>query len=290
LSTLVTTNVWAEITAAAKGAKIPSQVAVAYFGNKGPSLLPLMKGSVLVADVSIPTVTQGSTSPTALEQMRKAGVDVYSMQYLHAKAFAFDTVAFVGSTNASQNSATTLVEASLRTAVKSEIAVIRTFIDSLCLTTRLDESELKELSAFYKPPKPASPAINQQRKYSTLLMELTLEQGVDRATQVQPPKSVWATFFGLAYPAGNTPTLTLINEKNAIPEIRPVVKHHHTYTIEISDADMPRPAIIQIRRLDSNKYSYLVHRPNNAKFSSVNHLLQTIHNPFWNSGRKWVLI
>lgn len=191
---LVTTNVWGEITAAAQSAKIPSHVAVAYFGSKGPSLLPLPKGSILVADVSIPTVAQGATSPAALEQIRKSGVDIYSAQFLHAKAFAFDTVAFVGSTNASQNSANTLIEASLKTVVKSEIDVVRKFIGSLCVTM-LTEADLKELSAFYKPSKPAKQLLDQQRKYSTLLMELTLEQGADRASQVQPPKSVWATFL-----------------------------------------------------------------------------------------------
>lgn len=289
MSTLVTTNVWAEITAAAQIAKLPSQVAVAYFGSKGPSLLPLPKGSVLVADVSISTVTQGATSPAALEQIRKSGVDIYSAQYLHAKAFAFDTVAFVGSTNASQNSASTLIEASLKTAVKSEIDAVRNFIDSLCVT-RLTEADLKELSAFYKPSKPTKPTLDQQRKYSTLLMELTLEQGAGRASQVQPPKSVWATFFGLTYPANNPPTITLINEKTMAPEVRPVVKHHHTYTIEISDADMPRPAILQMRRLGKDKYSYFVHRTNDPRFTDMSHLLKTLHNPFWSSGRRWALI
>jgi len=289
LSTLVTANVWTEITAAAKSAKMPSQVAVAYFGSKGPSLLPLLKGSILVADVSISTVAQGATSPAALEQMRKVGVDIYSVQYLHAKVFAFDTVAFVGSPNASQNSATTLVEASLKTAVKIEVNAVRKFIESLCVT-RLNESDLKQLSGYYKPAKVASPVLSQHRNYSTLLMQLTLEQGAGRASQVQPPKSVWATFFGLTYPAENPPTITLINEKTLVPETRPVVKHHHTYTIEISDADMPRPAILQMRRLDTNKYSYLVHRPNDPKFPDVSHLLKTLHNPFWSSGRRWVLI
>lgn len=289
MSTLMTTNVWKEITAAAKSAKVPSHVAVAYFGSKGPSLLPLPKGSVIVADVSISTVAQGATSPAALEQMRKSGVDIYTVQHLHAKAFAFDAMAFVGSMNASQNSAAILVEASLKTAVKNEIDSVRKFVESLCVT-KLNESDLKQLSAFYKPPKTASPFIDQQKNYSTLLMELTLEQGVGRASQVQPPKSVWAAFFGLTYPANSPPTITLVNEKTMTPEIRPVVKHHHTYTIEISDADMPRPAILQMRRLNVNKYSYIVHRPNDQTFSGLNHLVKTLYNPFWSSGRKWVLI
>lgn len=289
LATLVTTNVWNEITAAAKNTQKPSHVAVAYFGSKGPSLLPLLKGSTLVADVSIPTVTQGSTSPAALNQLRKAGVDIYSVQYLHAKVFAFETVAFVGSTNASERSAATLVEAALRIRTKNEIRAVRNFVGSFCVT-KLSASDLKDLESYYKPPKFAPPQPKQQQNYSTLLMQLTLEQGLDRASQVQPPRSVWESFFGLKHPTTNLPTITLINEKTLVPEIRPVVKHHHTYTIEISDADLPRPAILQMRRLGPNKYSYVVHRPADARFADVNRIVRTLHNPFWVSGRRWVLI
>ncbi|BCA10816.1 hypothetical protein BRDID11004_60360 [Bradyrhizobium diazoefficiens] len=289
MATLITTNVWNEITAAAKNTQKPSQVAVAYFGSKGPSLLPLLKGSALVADVSIPTVTQGSTSPAALNQLCKAGIDVYSVQYLHAKVFAFETVAFVGSTNASERSDGTLVEAALRTRTASEIRAVRNFVASLCVT-KLSASDLKDLESYYKPPKFATPQPIQQQNYSTLLMELTLEQGVDRASQVQPPKSVWESFFGLKHPTATLPTITLVNERTLVPEIRPVVKHHHTYTIEISDADLPRPAILQVRRLGPNKYSYVVHRPADAKFSDIRRIVRTLHNPFWVSGRRWVLV
>jgi hypothetical protein len=289
LPTLVTTNVWNDITAAAKSAKRPSHVAVAYFGSKGPFLLPLLKGSALVADVSIPTVTQGSTSPSALNQLRKAGVDIYSVQYLHAKVFAFDAVAFVGSTNASQRSADTLVEAALRIRTKNEIIAARDFVEPLCVT-KLSGPDLKDLERYYKPPKFAPPQPKQQQNYSTLLMQLTLEQGRGRASQVQPPRSVWETFFGLKHPATKLPTLTLINEKTSVTEFRPVVKHHHTYTIEISDANLPRPAILEMRRLAPHKYSYVVHRPADTRFADMNRNVRTLHNPFWDSGRRWVLM
>jgi hypothetical protein len=289
LPTLVTTNVWNEITAAASSATKSSHVAVAYFGSKGPSLLPLLKGSALVADVSIPTVAQGSTSPAALNQLRKAGVDIYSVQYLHAKVFAFEAVAFVGSTNASQRSATTLVEAVLKIRAKNEIHAIRNFIESLCVT-RLSASDLKDLETYYKPPKIVPQQPKQQQNYSTLLMQLTLEQGSGRASQVQPPRSVWETFFGLRYPATKLPTITLVNEKTLASEIRPVVRHHHTYTIEISDADLPRPAILQMRRLGPNRYSYVVHRPTDPGFGNVSRLVKTLYNPFWDSGRRWILM
>lgn len=131
MSFLLTTEVWKEISTAATNSKQPAHVAVAYFGQKGPHLLPLSKGSSLVVDASILTVAQGSTCPAALEQLRQKGVDVYSTQYLHAKVFAFDNVGFVGSANASHNSATTLIEALLKVKTKEEISAIRKFVESL---------------------------------------------------------------------------------------------------------------------------------------------------------------
>ena len=250
MSTLVTTNVWNQIATAAKNTKLPSQVAVAYFGSKGPTLLPLLKGSALVVDASIPTVAQGATSPAALDQIRKTGVDIYTAQYLHAKVFAFDSVAFVGSANASQNSETKLIEAILRVKSKAEISAIREFVESLCIT-KLSASDLTDLKTYYQPPKLPKSEPKQQQAYSTLLMELTNEQGGGRESQVQPPKGVWETFFGIHNPSTKLPTLTLINEK-VIPHSkiqRKVVKHHHTYTIEIADAGLPRPAILQMRKV-----------------------------------------
>src|SRR5438046_1856044 len=109
--TLLTTRVWTDITAAAAKCKNPAHVAVAYFGVGGDKLLPLPKGSSLVVDATIPTLAAGATSPMALDRIRKTGTDVYSAQHLHAKVFAFDNVAFIGSANASGRSQVTLIEA-----------------------------------------------------------------------------------------------------------------------------------------------------------------------------------
>jgi hypothetical protein len=205
--------------------------------------------------------------------------------------FAFDSVAFVGSANASQNSETKLIEAVLRVKSKAEISAIRGFVESLCIT-KLSASDLIDLKTYYQPPKFPKSVPKQQQVYSTLLMELTNEQGGGRESQVQPPKGVWETFFGIHHPATKLPALTLINEK-VIPHTkikRNVVKHHHTYTIEIADAGLPRPAILQMRKVDQHRYAYIVHRPGEAKFSQIQRLVKTIHNPFWDSGRLWVLV
>jgi hypothetical protein len=288
--TLLTPRVWADISNAAASSKSPARVAVAYFGQKGDSLLPLPAGSALVTDASIASLTAGSTCPAALERLRKKGTDIFSAQDLHAKVYAFDKVAFIGSANASYRSEMTLIEAVLRVDSVATILSVRHFVESLCLT-KLSAADLAELSHYYKPPK--FPTANpQQAKYSTLLMVLTYEQGGSRVTQVQPPKAVWEHYFQIKVGLEKLPMLSLINESvhPLVPVKRHVIKHHHNYTIELPGTELPRPAILQMRRIGHNKYSYRVHRPADSTFGKVNKSVQTLPNPLWEPGRRWVLV
>ena len=98
-----------------------------------------------------------------------------------------------------------------------------------------------------------SPATN-------LVMDLTMEQGRGRVTQVQPPLGVWEQFFGVRVQAAARPTLRLVNmDGRTPPEQRKVVKHHHNFTLEMSGATLPRPAIVRMRRLDSKSFEYWVY-------------------------------
>lgn len=290
MDTLLTPRVWGDITTAAVECQQPARVAVAYFGEKGDSLLPLSPGSSIVVDASLPTVAVGSTCPAALERLRKRGTDIYSAQYLHAKVYAFNSVAFVGSANASTRSKETLIEAIQRTTRKSAIVAARKFVESICIT-RLSAKDLYELAKYYRPPKVIKPNA-KQAKFSTLLMELTYEQGAGRETQVQPPKSVWEHYFGVAVGKQTLPTLTLVNSTvtpNSVT-IRRVVKHHHNYTLELVGTELPRPAILEMRRTGPNRYVYYVHRPGHGAYSARDKLLDTIDNPLWASGRRWGIV
>src|SRR4051794_33416057 len=111
---LLTTGVWKSLTAAAKDARKPAYVAVAYFGQRTSKLLPLPPNSRLVVDASDGAVKSGQTCPADLMRLQKRGVAIYSYQNLHGKVFVFGDVAFVGSTNVSNRSARILVEAALR--------------------------------------------------------------------------------------------------------------------------------------------------------------------------------
>lgn len=290
--TLLTPRVWKEITNAAAHCIKPAHVAVAYFGANGDKLLPLPKGSSLVVDASIPTLAKGSTCPKALERLRKTGADIYSAQHLHAKVYAFDNVVFIGSANASNRSQRTLIETILRVEDESTISSARAFVRSICLT-RLGANDLAELAQYYKPPKfPASFPNPKQIKYSTLLMELTNEQGGGRESQVQPPKPVWEHYFGIRVGRETLPTLSLFNESTGrgSKTRRNVVKHHHNYTIEIAGAELPRPAILQMRRVGRNKYCYRIYRPDDDSYPIKKELLETMPNPLRNSGRYWILV
>src|SRR5687767_9700953 len=104
-------SAWNDITIAAKSMKDPAFVAVAYFSARGDTLLPLRKGSTLVVDASVETVSIGATCPTALRRLLNRGVEIYSVRNLHAKLFVFGKSVFIGSTNASTMSEKYLLEA-----------------------------------------------------------------------------------------------------------------------------------------------------------------------------------
>jgi response regulator of citrate/malate metabolism len=66
--TLITKNIWATLTKAAKLSKTKSMVAVAYFGQQGSSMLPLKKGSMLLVDAS----EKDENGVTVIFKLRKA--------------------------------------------------------------------------------------------------------------------------------------------------------------------------------------------------------------------------
>ena len=287
---LLTPRVWSDIQTIASSSKHPAHVAVAYFGDRGDRLLPLLEGSSLVVDASIATVTSGSTSPAALERMRRKGARIYTIEHLHAKVYAFRDVAFVGSANTSQRSERTLLEAVLRVNDKATVKAVRNFVESLCLN-ELTSADLSELATYYKPPLTSARSAKQTR-FSTLLMELTHEQGGGRVTQVQPPRPVWQSFFCLDLDEAEQPLLTLVHETGtqSLESKRHIIKHHHNYTIELPGAELPRPAILQMRRIGKDRYAYRVHRPADKTFATIDALLQNAHNPLRHSGRLWTVL
>ncbi|CAA7615794.1 hypothetical protein [Magnetospirillum sp. UT-4] len=124
-----------------------------------------------------------------------------------------------------------------------------------------------------------------------LIIDLNLEQGGNRVSQFQPPMSVWAHYFCVNV-YGPLPTFTLTDCKNgAAPEVRPVVQHDHNWTVEVSDAELPRPAILRLCKTGVDQYDYWVYRPADPEFAYVNWILDTYPNPLKGTElRRWVII
>ena len=120
-------------------------------------------------------------------------------------------------------------------------------------------------------------------------MDLTLEQGPGRMTQVQPPRAVWERYF--AADLDDPAPLVVRNERGVEGyETRPIVPHHHVWTIEIPEADVRRPAVIRFRRTGRRRYVYSVFTRADREYPALNRLLATSHNP-WRTKvqeRRWL--
>ncbi len=165
---LITENIWKQLTKTVKESKIKSVVAVAYFGQKGAAMLPLKSGSVLVVDASEKAVKTGQTCPEELIKLYNKGVKIFSHANLHAKMFVIGKSLYIGSTNVSGHSASTLNEVLLKTTDKDSIQDAKEFIKSLC-TVELGPDGLDRLQEMYRPPKMTSGiGKKEERKLSDL--------------------------------------------------------------------------------------------------------------------------
>ncbi len=195
-TSLLTSGIWASLTSAAKNARKPAYVAVAYFGKGASRLLPLPAGSRLVVDASDGAVKSGQTCPTDLKVMQDRGVVIYSAQNLHAKIYVFENVALIGSANASHNAAETLIEAMVQISDGSVIRSARQFVRGLCLD-ELTPKTIDRLHIMYRPPRflgklPHKHSTN--RKIRPVIRRLLLAQS-ERGTF--PPEAATAENEGL---------------------------------------------------------------------------------------------
>lgn len=105
--------------------------AIGYVGKEGHDHLPLGRGDLLICDASLAAVRNGATNPEGLRQFLAAGVDVRSVEGLHAKVVVLPRRAFVGSQNASAHSANHLLEAAIETTDADDVRSLRDFVMGL---------------------------------------------------------------------------------------------------------------------------------------------------------------
>src|SRR5262249_11896799 len=145
-------NLWHRITTVAKTNACRSLVAVAYFGGAASELLPLRRGSVLVVDMSRKAVRTGQTDPKEIIKLLKEGVEIHSVENLHAKVFVLGRHAIIGSSNASRHSANSLIEAAVETTNHRVLAACRSFVlEKTGEYVTLQHA--KNMVPLYSPPK-----------------------------------------------------------------------------------------------------------------------------------------
>jgi hypothetical protein len=145
-------RIWPRMRAAVKRQPGRCRIAVAYFGSGGAKRLPMTRGSTLVVDMSEHVVKSGQTNPAEIVTLLKKGVDVHSAPGLHAKVFVVGRQAFVGSTNASQNSESALIEAVVRSGDPLFVATCRDFVQSLA-GERITLHQAKAMMKVYRAPR-----------------------------------------------------------------------------------------------------------------------------------------
>lgn len=144
---------WSKITQVCTKARGPSWIAVAYFGKGAAKMLPLRPGSRLVVDASLNAVQSGVTHPDDLSALWERKVRVYSSENLHAKIYIFGKRAFIGSANASDNSANKLLESVLITSERRAVRKAKEFVESLAIPqNELGPEALADLQKKYRPP------------------------------------------------------------------------------------------------------------------------------------------
>lgn len=97
-------DAWPRLRAIAREHRAPAFVAVSFIGKGAASQLPLRAGDTLVTRCDEAAVKAGLVDPRELRRYLKCGVEVHAVANLHAKAFVFGKIAFVGSTNISMMS------------------------------------------------------------------------------------------------------------------------------------------------------------------------------------------
>lgn len=149
---IFTENIWQTITSDVKENPDSCMVAVAFFSTGASSMLPLIKGSTIIVNASESIVKSGQTNPTELIKLLKRGVKIYTYDNLHSKMYVIGSNFYIGSSNASNNSAYGLKESMLVTSEKNILNQGKKAIKELCINS-LGLTRLKQLEGIYKTPK-----------------------------------------------------------------------------------------------------------------------------------------
>lgn len=147
----VSSNIWNAIGSACRSTKGRCYAAVPFVSTGAQKLLPLRKGDILVTRCDDTAARSGVTDPSEIQRYLERGVRVFHDGTLHAKVYTLGSVVFVGSANASNQSANVLTEAVVQSADTTLMKAARSFVQSLC-REELSPEYVKKLKAIYRPP------------------------------------------------------------------------------------------------------------------------------------------
>lgn len=128
-----------------------------YVGAGASDVMPLRKGDMLVCDASPAAIKRRLTSTKALRQYDRMGVSVFSLAGLHAKVIATKSFAWVGSTNASDNSRDNLIEASVRVEGARARAVLDWALSQAVDDRALTTDDIRDLARLPLDPLRSGP-------------------------------------------------------------------------------------------------------------------------------------
>ena len=122
-----------------------------------------------------------------------------------------------------------------------------------------------------------------------LIIELTRERG-SGTTRIQPPIRAWEVYFKIDLE--DPPSLSLRNQglRAARSKARPLVRHGHTWSLDISNGRIMQPAILRFHRTGWNRYDYWIYAPNQPEYARCRWMLDSFPNPHHQGGRKWLMI
>ena len=180
-------------------------------GQRSDALLPLLEDSVLVVDASLSSVRGGITHSGVLLKLRKRGVRVFPAPKLHAKVFAFDSVGFVGSTNASTRSRDQLNEAVVRVKDAPTLADTRAYVDWLA-AEEPKKADLDWLRKEYSPP--SYPLPENFRQGPSASLDADYEVGSARILWASGSTAFWSVVRAFQFePEHSTPANTKAEER-----------------------------------------------------------------------------
>lgn len=170
---------WSDITKTLENDRSRVFCAIGYIGINAWQHLPLKEGDLLVCDASYAAIKSGACNPKGLIPFIKAGVNVFTREGLHAKVIASKNTVWIGSNNASDNSAKNLIEAAVRMDNAPMVKSARDFIVGVRdLSIRLEQSDIQDLIKLIPKRKGKGPvAVRGTRALPETLDKLFIVRG-----------------------------------------------------------------------------------------------------------------